>query len=826
MDKPINTNSLLDTINQWRTHLLPVWATEKKIERYANGGPPPTDSEGCEDDVIPLGFAQTFMRKELNVLIDPLLLEPGIIDAKLVTPALPDPKRTFTVQSYVNKVLNEVTGSRLTGTLTNVAGRATITGRACVYRKSPNDWVFKCGRLIHPHDATADLLDSSFREWAFAEPLTLRDLEGRLKKASPNKFGWQKDGLECLKLWIMASEAQKYAKGNPRGPGKWAEYYDPDQWLQTEVSDIAYAKPIDVFWYFRKNGKITKDDPRYGGHEKIDLYCISRFGSQTSIKSDLRNNTNYKWMENSTDNAAKEWLEKETKTYGVREIDVENERLLFYAPDIFDSIEQCLIMHVDDASISGEQNLDEVRGNGVTAMPKLAVMEGLLTAVIEGLTFGAQPSWSVRPGVPAEYLRQLERGGIRSNQAFPEGINPMPKNNSFTGFGPASNFIRMLDSGIAADSAAASQGTFGGNQADFAAQASADIASAQGTKSSRIERWLKFLSRVCEQVSFTLCRPWEEHKPEHPSYHDAQRLGMVLQSRYKIQPDEWDSDRWDYGARRLAGAMMRQQAVQVNTQMLQIIGPHMPSVIPFFAREILRGTFGDTVTDQITNPSQEEISSQSENAYRNVTIAFVTGKPPQPHPMDDPIEHSRVASEVAEGRLKAAHAAGQVSQQEVIGVVSILGYAGAHIMRLPQQLSQPAMQRIGEMSKDIQSLPVFKPQTEGEMTQKEQADVQIKSQNQQRLNRQLDEQAKDKEFKRLATLKQLGMKQTSQGEQGKMLAVKRAQAYQDMAMNDAPENSVQSMLQAENPEPMTQSAMPMDSEVQRRVDETSARYGL
>ena len=784
MDKPIDADALLSTINAWRTHLLPVWSTEKKIEQYANGGPPPSDGDGCEDDVIPLGFAQTFMRKELNVLLDPLLLEPGIIDARLATPALNDPKRTMTVQTMVNKVLNDITAPRMSGVLLNVAGRSTITGRACVYRKSPNDWVFKCGRLIHPRDATADLLDSSFREWAFAEPLTLRDLEGRMKASSPNKYGWQKAGLECLKLWIMASESEKYAKGNPRGPGAWAEFYDPDLWLQTEISDLAYATPIDVFWYFRKNGTVTKDDPRYGGHEKIDLYCISRFGSQTSVKSDLRGNTKYKWMDHATDSSAKEWLEKETISRGVREIDVENERLLFYLPDAFKSIEQCLIMHVDDASISGDQRLDEVRGSGVTAMPKLAVMEGLLTAVIEGLTFGAQPSWSVQPGVSGEYLRQLERGGIRSNQAFPQGITPMAKNNSFTGFGPASNFIRMLDSGIAADSASASQGTFGGNQADFAAQASADLASAQSVKSSRLERWLKFLSKVCEQVSLTLCRPWTEHRKEHPSYHDAQRLGMVLQSRYKIQPDEWDSDRWDYSSRRLAGGMMRQQAVSINTQMLQILGPHVPSAIPFFTREILRGTYGDTIADQITNPAEEAVTAQTESAYRNVATAFVSGRPPQPHPMDDAIEHSKVAVEVAEGRIKAATAAGQVTQQEVIGVLAILGYAAVHIQRLPEQLSKPAIGRIAELGKTIQNMPTFKPMQEGQMTEKEQADVKIKAANQERLNRQLELQSNDKQFKQLAEMKKLGNAEISQNEQHKTLATQRAKMYQDIALND------------------------------------------
>jgi len=802
-DHQVSAERLLSTINHWRSCLLPIWATERKIESYANGGPPPMDDETCESDIVPLGFAQSYMKKEVSVLIDPLLLDPGIIDAKLVNPAINKAERTTAVETHVNIELNRVVKSRMSSTLLNVAGRATVTGRATVFRKSKNDWVFKCGRLIHPIDAGADLLDSTFREWAFAEQLTLRDIESHMGNASKGKYGWDKEGLEQLKLWIMASEAEKYSRGNLNGRPAWVEYYDPDIWLQTEISDTPFARPVDVFWYFRKNGKITKNNPRYGGHEKVDLYCISRFGSESSIKSEMSSNgTKLKWMANYTDTTAKDYLKKLDKEYRHERsesdeeeaCELENDRLLFYLPDAFDSIEQCLILHVDDAAVSGDQKVSDVKGSGVTAMPKLAAMEGLMTEVIGGIAFGAGYHFTAAPGTPQEYLNQIERsGGVRSGQVFPSGVDLLNKVNSFAGLGPAANFIRMMDAGIAADSASANQGNFGGSQPEFASQANAELGFKMSTVTRRLENWLQFLARVSEQVARTLCRPWPEMKPEYPCYQDAQRLRLALKNRFGIHEDEWDSDRWDYSSRRLAGNMTRQQSVAVNTQLIQVIGPIMPSVLPFLAKEILRATLGDVVANQLTEPNQEEEMAQVEHARNNVAVAFVTGQSPAARPMDDPVTHLRVAGEVVEGRIKAAMAAGQTTQAEVIGVVAILGYAGQFATRLPEQLAEAALTRIDEMGKAIQSIPQQAPAQEGAMSEKDRADMAIKAANQDRLNRQLDLKAKNDEIKTLTGMRKLSNSEELQRSVEKNMAAQRAQTYTDIEASLAELNTLPAM---------------------------------
>src|SRR6187551_2516216 len=94
--------------NGWSAALAPGWVIEKKVETYANGGPPPVEDEHCADEIVPLGFAQTFCRKEFSVLLDPLLLEPGIVDAKLLIPAIKDPARTLEVETHVNAEVNSI----------------------------------------------------------------------------------------------------------------------------------------------------------------------------------------------------------------------------------------------------------------------------------------------------------------------------------------------------------------------------------------------------------------------------------------------------------------------------------------------------------------------------------------------------------------------------------------------------------------------------------------------------------------------------------------------------------------------------------------------
>ena len=785
----IDADKVLASVDKWWRASYPARDLERKIELYANGGPPPTEQDNCEDEIVPLGYAQNFMAKEMAVLMDPLLSEPGVVMATLNQPIVKLASRTTQVQNQVNIVVNGAIMSRMLPILTNVAGRATVTGRACLFRKSPNDCFPKSGRLIHPQDAGIDLLDSSFREFAFAEKLTLRDIEERLKASSKGKYGWQKEGLEKLKLWAMASEAEKY-ESNPNSAEEWMKDYSPEAWLAIDSSCMIH-EPVDVYWYFRKNGETTKNDPRYGGHEKIDLYCVSRFGAECAVREKIDGNMKLKYLSigGYDDDTALDKLEKKRNRGSVEAQNKRdaNERLLFFLPSLFRSIEECLILHVDDAAISGDQTLGEVRGAGRMAMPKLAVMEGMLTNLMMGLSFAAQPNWSVQPGVGQEYLEQLQRGGLRAGQALPASIQPMGKNNSFTGFNAVMAAIRMLDTSIAADSTASASGSMGGSQQEFASQAEAELAGKQQTASRRQLNWLMTLDKVSEMICTTLLRHWPEQKKEYPCYQDTARIRLVLKTQYGIHEDEWDAERWVYKARRLAGSLTRQQSIAVNTGLMQTVGPVMPSILPFLAKEILRATLGDVVAEQLTAEQEQPDKSKELQATMIASAVYNSGVPFEPQPMDDPMVHSKVASEMAQGHLKAISSAGISSPSESVGIMALLSYAASHVQRLPEQLAKPGMEQLQEMAKAVQAVPVQQPQPEGAMTEKEKVDAQIKMQNQQRLQEDGAQKWKFKEIDGLMKMRQLSNTEKNMDEQHKVLATQRAKTYQDMelALNDA-----------------------------------------
>jgi hypothetical protein len=790
MKKQIPADTILSSIDTWFRHGYRAWCLERDIEVYANGGPPPCEDPNYEGEIVPLGFAQSFMKNEMAPLVDAYTQEPGVIDCVCINPALNIPERTPVIQTQIGETLNKVIMPRLEMELRNLAGRSTVTGRGVLFRKSPNDIILKCGRIIAPQSAGLDILDSEFREWAFPGQITLRDIDTRLKGAQTGMYGWNRAGLEQLKLWILSTESMKYGVGRNGDGGvpDWAAVYNRDTWLGTDLTGCGYSRPVDVYWYFRKNGEITKKDPRFGGHEKVDLYCISRFGSEKSIVSQMYEAnveakalgiTYNKDFERHLKDLQKDELEKD-------KAETCNERLLFYVPDIFRSVEECLILHVDDAAVSGENRLAEVKGTGKTAMPKLAVMEQLLTSIIEGLTFGAQPNWTVRNGVDNEYLKQLQRGGLRSGQAFPDGIKPMEKQNSFSGFSHAMGFVRMLDAGTSADSAAGAQGVFGGNQAEFAAQANADLANRAQTANQRVRNWFKTLDKVVEMICRTICMDWPKMKQEYPCYYDAQRMRIILRTRYGIHEDEWSQDRWDYPARRLAGGVMRQQAVAFNSQMLATVAPYQPTLIPLLVREIVRAGYGDTIANQWLNPPPEAKLAQEELAYRNATVAIMTGAAPPAKPGDDPMVHSGKAMEVLAGRVQAAQATGSITMVEVIGLMALIQYISQFLRMLPEQYSEPAFEKLGEQAGTLKAIPVQKPLPEGAMTEKEQMEVQIKMENQQRLKEEAARKAKDNEIRTMIDMRKLAGAENMQKATEQTLATQRAKTTVDIqkTLND------------------------------------------
>ncbi len=782
--KKIDAERILKNVDGWRRNLYECWDTERLIEIYANGGPPPSADDNCENDIVPLGFAAAHMTKEMAHLTDQLMVDPGFIHGTVIAPAIKDVDRVNQIESQVNQVVNEVVYDRLVPILTQFAGRATVTGRSCLFWLSPNDWLPKHGRMLHPATAGVDILDPDFREWAFDGKISLRNVEERIKTSSPNKHGWSYKGLTALKEWILASEAEKYSNSQTQ-IHEWAKRYDPATWAAVDISYTGFTEPVDVYWYYRKNGKITEDHPEFGGHEGVDLYCISRFGSQCKVAKTVQQEITYRELATNYPNKGKKYLNKlisDGKALGeeMETKDDPEELLLYYLPDAFKSIVEALVFHNDDASVSGEPIMNEVRGNGKLAMPKLAVMEGLLYNLIAGMSFASQLTWSVDAGVADEYLKQLQRGGLRHGQAFPAGIRTMEKQNSMVGFGPGMQAIQMLDNGIASDSTSGSQGVFGSSKADFAAQAQAQQSDHQRVASRRSKNFAMTLDKIAARVGRVICKHWPTVRKAHPSYFDTQRMRLKLKVRFGIHEDEWDADRWEFKARRLSGGLSKQESINVNTQLMMTVGPVMPALMVHFAKELLRAHLGDLQAELLTaknaTPDQGEVWAAS----MAVTVAFTTGTPPPVENGSNPMVHSGIAAKLAQDRTQTAMQAGMIAPAEQVGIMSVIQYAISHLMRIPQQVSEPAIDQMTMLAKTVQSIPVQTPPEEGAMTEKERADVALKAQNYNRLEVMDEEKIRLARNKENIALRELSNKERNQDEQEKTLAANRAKTHVDI----------------------------------------------
>lgn len=776
---------ILISVQGWQQQLWPVWNLENKIEIFANGGVAPmedTEDSVCLDDTVPLGVAKQFMQKQLDALTDPLYIKPGVIQALYHCPENGNPERKQPLETGLNTELNNITGSQLDTEITQAAGRLTVTGRCAVYRRSPNDWLGRNGRIIHPSDYGINPLDSSWREWAFPGKINLQEIEERIKSSDPNVTGWQKSALEKLKLWIMAAEAKKYPNNvHPT----WGEF-SPENWLNLEIYGTFACSPVDVYWYFRKNGKWTEDDSVYGGQEEVDLYCISRFGQTARVAEDKTGNGVDKWLDINLveDKDFQDQVQKYRRAGNENaacELE-DNERALFHCPGLFKGVDECLIFGIDDARVAGEQLASEVRGVGRSAMPKLAVLEGLLSAVIEGITFAAQPNWSITGAVGEADRRQLERGGSRSWEVWPQSVQPMVKNNITSGFRDAMGLIQTLDTSIAADSRVSGQPTLGGAQSEFAAQAQAQLSEKAQGAARRQAKWIKMVVDKCVMwAATTLCRPEEDQKKAFPCYWDAKRLRDNLKKEYKITEKELDPEYWTFKTRELSGNMQRDQVVAMSGAMMQLAGPVFPSAMQFFAREALRAVYGDNVVNELLNPPKKEVQDQARKALNNVTTTYVAGVPVTPDADADPMVNLTTMMGFAATKLAAFQKTGTQTHSEQSGMAAVFTYGFPFIAQLPEQLRQPVAMKMAELAKMGASVPAQAPPKEGALTEKDKLDAQIKMENNNRLKEAADKNYQLKEINTFANLRKAGQTEKAMADQQQTNAVNRAKTTLDMA---------------------------------------------
>src|SRR5690606_3255414 len=193
------------------------------------------------------------------------------------------------------------------------------------------------------------------------------------------------------------------------------------------------------------------------------------------------------------------------------------------------------------------------------------------------------------------------------------------KNNTWPGMAQALEMVRMLDTSIAADGAM-QQPVLGRPNADFAGEAMAYMQEMARNSSRRLSRWFVVLDKIARIVGNILCRKKDKMLEAYPAYPDYMRLRETLKDRWELEEEEWESKNWTYTARKLAGAMERQQVLSVGPMLMQTVGTTFPSVVPFIAKEMLRAVYGDIVTNRLLNPPDEEVEEQVHKAAMNVTI--------------------------------------------------------------------------------------------------------------------------------------------------------------------------------------------------------------
>jgi len=462
------------------------------------------------------------------------------------------------------------------------------------------------------------------------------------------------------------------------------------------------------------------------------------------------------------------------------EADPRNERLVYAYPDRFESVEQCLQVFVDDARISGDQELCEVRGPGRQATPRLAVQEEMLRSMIEGVTFAAQPHWTIAGPVPEEYRRVLERQGARSYQSFPANVKLLDKNNGLQGFQHAASAIQMLDRSLAMD--ANSLPVQGAPGSDFAADAAARLASNAEGLSRRVTRWRKCLSRVAAVVGSVILDPKVAASSNAVSRFEAARMRYLAEKELKgtsISLESVTYKTWCFTCRGFASGMTRSQAIQVNSQMLQLVGPVFPDLVQFFAQEILRATYGDVIAPRLVSPPDKEQTEQMSDAIEVAVLTFVSMTPMPVEAAQNPLIFGQVAVKSLQMRAEAAARTGSVTAAEQTGMAALAQLAASHAGRLPPAVAQPMLQQITQLATAASKIELQQP--DSGVSELEAAKLQMQQQNIQRLQADADRKHQLAEIKTLAGLRQAGANEKLAEEQIRSLQAGRAKTIHDIA---------------------------------------------
>lgn len=674
--RKLSAREIMQTLDDGRTFMWTNWMKERQLTTFYNSGSLPQDDEECGDDApVSLGVGYRYIKRPLDQLLDTVLTKPGFIKTEVCYPL--EAKRQFKVSRDADEEINKIVQPRMASIMRALCGRAMITGRGYLFRLSRWDWKFRTGRLICAPDAPDDVMDSDFRDWGFTGKLTLRDIDERIEmtRKYPGYYGWGHDALMSLKRYIIRTT--------------FAEKDATEEWVAGQAMrpfDVANrSRILDVYWYFAKNGERNEES----GEEKVDMYCVSRWGSGSGIYSEEVGGVVYKALE-------------------VKSPESGNE-VMYFLPNAFESVKECLLPMILDARIDGEQEMNQVDGVGKIMLPRLQSMEHLSMALLEGVGFGVQPNWQYSNAVDAKTIELLGKTGLNPWDAVPAGLSIMQKSQSFQGLNQALQMLQMLGMSAESDAQTGEMSPLGQSQAKFKAEADMLMAQIDVGMSRRKEMSFICLDELAEKITETLSRPFDQWKKGDAGYYDALQFQRRMLMVHKVLPAEYSPERMKATCRRLAGNMDRNQAGMKAAQTLQIAGGAMaPEGVRFFQKEIVRAGYDDNIADYVLpDEPPEQNQDQVMAAQLQNSMALVSLMVPLRQPIDNPMIHLPQHIMALEARLRLAQQAGGCTMFEREGMSALLVHCSQDAQGVPEQRQQQVGMFLKQIATAIQNMPLL-----------------------------------------------------------------------------------------------------------------------
>lgn len=703
---------VLNTCDTFREELWPLWRMERRLTAYYNGEHIPTDNDECDDDPVSLGLGHRFIKKPYDTLMDAILTEPGFIQTDLRYPLRAQHKSK--IQTALDQEINAIVHDRMESTFRKTAGRAIILGRAFLYRLSKWDWQFKNGRMLHALDDCDDVYDEDFREWAFAGRLTLRCIDEWLESTRDyDGAGWNYKGLADLKKYILESTAtEKDSSRTTR----------IDEMMGRPFDAATSRQPLDVYWYFRKNGEHAPD-----GHEYIDLYCVSRYGQTANIAVTKQGGIEFRALE-------------------VSGSDKPGNQVIYYLPNAFSSINECLIPIILDGRVDGDQTMAQVDGTGKIMVPRLLTMENIALSTAEGIAFGMQPNWQASGSMSTDDARKLAREGLGPWDVVPQGLQTMNKNNALTGMNAAMQMLQMLGVSAEQDAATGEISPMGPMDPKFKALAVQMVQQTQAAVTRRQSSFFKKLDLLAEQQVETLCRPLTQWRKGDAGYYDVETVQVNMAIKHGILPAEYSSERMSAKCRRLQSGGDRQQTITTSVSMAQMFGGQLgPEGLRFLAKEACRAAYGDVVTDQVLMPDNpEQQPDQIATAQAQNAQALLSLTQPQRGPKDNPAVHIPVHMTALQANFQAAQQQGSITPAQKMGLGSLMMHTAQDLQGAPQQAQEQIGGLLQKAAKMLATMPVTGAGTKQALAehaeQRKDADFKLKTERESNL--QKDREAK------------------------------------------------------------------------------------